>query len=186
VLGFFILRAVAQHMYTGSEENMWQREVLAARVRDLSAPLERAAAGDLSMAGQLVQAQALLHGATDIVAKTAAQTPAGAATGADTAAVARTLLAQAAQGFKSAGMQGLVLTCKHHDGFCLWPSATTEHDIAASPFRGGKGDVVAEIPMYTRNYVQEGGGIQLGKSAMYAGSRILMETLGIEKLDKVI
>jgi methyl-accepting chemotaxis protein len=55
-LGFFILRTVAQHMYAGSEENMWQREVLAARVRDLNAPLEQAAAGDLSMAGQLVHA----------------------------------------------------------------------------------------------------------------------------------
>jgi methyl-accepting chemotaxis protein len=41
-------------MYGGSEENMWQREVLAARVRDLSAPLQRVAGGDLSMAGELI------------------------------------------------------------------------------------------------------------------------------------
>jgi alpha-L-fucosidase len=47
--------------------------------------------------------------------------------------------------FQAAGMRGLVLTCKHHDGFCLWSSATTEHDVAASPFRGGRGDVVAEV-----------------------------------------
>ncbi|MFN3241702.1 MAG: alpha-L-fucosidase [Planctomycetota bacterium] len=59
---------------------------------------------------------------------------------------------QWARTFRDAGMRGLVLTCKHHDGFCLWPSATTGHDVTSSPFRGGAGDVVGEVAAACREH----------------------------------
>ncbi|HEY3862193.1 MAG TPA: alpha-L-fucosidase [Verrucomicrobiae bacterium] len=58
--------------------------------------------------------------------------------------------AQIAGVARQAGMKELILTCKHHDGFCLWPSAFTDHSVKHSQWRGGNGDVVKDLSQACR------------------------------------
>jgi len=53
---------------------------------------------------------------------------------------------------KETGFKCAILTCKHHDGFCLWPCAGTEHSVKNSPWRDGKGDLVKEVADACRKY----------------------------------
>ena len=53
---------------------------------------------------------------------------------------------------KDAGMKGIIITAKHHSGFCLWPTETTEYSVKNSPWKDGKGDIIADLAKACKKY----------------------------------
>ena len=55
---------------------------------------------------------------------------------------------------KEAGFKKLIVTAKHHDGFCIWASEATQYDVSgATNYQGGKGDVLADISKHVQNMI---------------------------------
>jgi alpha-L-fucosidase len=89
---------------------------------------------------------------------------------------------------KDAGFKQAIITAKHHDGFCLWPSKYTEHSIKNTPWKNGKGDVVKEVADACHKY-HMGFGVYLSpwdrNSSLY-GDSALYNTYFMNQLTELL
>lgn len=89
---------------------------------------------------------------------------------------------------RDAGIKQVILTAKHHDGFCLWPSRYTEHTIKNTPYKNGQGDIVREVADACKEY-NMGFGIYLSpwdRNSPYYGDSAKYNTLFMQMLTELL
>lgn len=89
---------------------------------------------------------------------------------------------------KDAGFKQVILTVKHHDGFCLWPTKYSAHSIRNTPYKNGKGDVVREVADACKKY-DIGFGIYLSpwdRNSAYYGDSIKYNEYFVHQLTELL